>query len=432
MGFFDFFKKKEMSVLGLPDKFGGGFIQPLANVRLEVTLGQKIKVAPNWWAVIVLKDKPQDIFDEGEHELIIPNLPNVTKALKLNKSKVVKKGGKQELVFQNKFKCDIYFVNKQAITNQFWQTNLINKKIKGRKRFNVMMSGTFDFQSVDAKRTISLFLLEWAKIDAGKAQRRLLEYMNEFATEALDWCKCSAPQELDDKENAAKLLLPKIEKNFNKYGIQISNFKVDKVDFGREVAAMLEQEKLEKNIASDEINELGAEISLEDKEVEELVPAGHKKAEVQEKGIDTDLKPVVLDMSADESAKLFEEEQKPAEPVEKKSWFQRVKEKFISKDEPAEDEETNINEPEKIDLKNVDSTDTSETEEEKSDTETKTDAEILREQIKKGNSTPKDEPASVEIESGEQDVPEDKKICPKCKKLHDADDTVCDCGCILD
>ena len=91
-----------------------------------------------------------------------------------------------------------------------------------------------------------------------------------------------------------------------------------------------------------------------------------------------------------------------------------------------------INEPEKIDLKNVDSTDTNEVQEEKSDTETKTDAEILREQIKKYKPTQKDEPASVEIESAEKDVPEGKKICPKCKKLHDADDTVCDCGCILD
>ena len=408
MGFFDFFKKEKKSVLGLPEKFGGGFVQPLASALLEVTLGQKLKVAPGWWAVIVLKDKPQEVFDEGEHELIIPSLPNITKALKLDKSKVVKKGGKQELVFQNTFKCDIYFVSKEIFANQPWQTNMIYKKIKGKKRFSVLMKGSYDFQCVDPKKTVGLFLLEWAKINPGKAQARLNQYINEFATEALEWCKCTSPQELDDKENAINLILPKIEKNISKYGIKISNFKIDRTEFSRDVSAMLAQEKLEKDITSDEINELGAEISLEDKEVEELVLVGDKNE--TEKEIDTEIKPVVLDMSRDETSKLFKNE--TAEEKPKK--IKKEKKKSKLEEDNLELENTKTNEA----SENIEEINNEVNKEDS--TETKSDAEILKEKIKKPK---KDETETVE---------EGKKICPKCKKVHDLDDTVCDCGCILD
>ncbi len=235
-------KEKEEAILGLPEKFTNAFIQPLSSNLIEVKLGQKLKVPANYWAVIVVNDKPQDVFTEGEWELIIPNLPRVTNTLKLDKSKVVKSGSKQELVFQNSFKCDIYFVSKEIFINQQWETNLIYKKAKGYKRFGVLLSGECDIQCVEPAKMISLLKLEWAKIDNTKALPRIRKYLCDFANEGLDWAKISKPHELYNQENASKILLARVEKNFNKYGIKVINFRVKKAEFGREMMAMFEQE----------------------------------------------------------------------------------------------------------------------------------------------------------------------------------------------
>ena len=380
MGFLDLFKKETKETLALPENFGSGvFIQPLNRAMLEIKLGQKIKVNKGYWAVLVLKDKPMDVFDEGEWEITIPNIPKINRRLKLDKSRLVKNGDNQELVFQDKFKCDIYFVSKDVFKNQQWQTYLVRKKLKNQRRFCVLMRGSLSFKSMEPCNTIKLFLLEWAKIDEGKAHLRLKKYINEFVTEALDWQKISSYKDLSDEIVEQNYLLPKLQKNFDKYSIEISDFRVDKIELGKELDEEIRLDKIENDISAEK-TELSAEISLEDKKVESMVVTRGRKSIREERKISNDVP--LLDLT------------KPDEELDKKSLktdvepilddFKSVKLKKVAKPAKIEEDDFIIKTVEKDDA----------------------------------------------IEQPHIDGK--TKVCPKCKKIHSVDDDICECGCNLD
>lgn len=264
MGFFDFFKKEKQGFLSLPDKYNSSFIQPLSVARLEIKLGDHIVVPQGWWAVIVVKDKPRDVFEAGEWIISLDRLPLTKKALRLDKPVVVIKKGKKEKVYRESFKCDLYYVSQATFTDKLWQSDNVNLKLPNKKRYSVGLGGTMDFRCVEPSGAIKLFLYEWARIESIKAEERLREFVGEIVTEILPSIKGITPQAIDDREVFEMQLLPLVNKSLSKYGITLDKLNITKTDFSLEIAAQLEQEKMEKDIASDELNELGAEISVAD------------------------------------------------------------------------------------------------------------------------------------------------------------------------
>lgn len=264
MGIFGFFKKNKQEMLSLQDKYSANFIQSLTLGMSTIKIGDKIKVPDGWWAVFVVKDKPRDVLESGEWIISLDKIPAVTKVLKLDKPYIEIKKGKGQKVYKQEFKCDLYFVNKAIFGNQAWQTDTITMRTKDKTKYTVALSGVCDYKCVSPANAIKLFLYDWAKIESPKAQKRLCEFIGESAGDALKWENDLTPQQIDDKAYCAEMLLPKINKSLSKYGIVIENFVVSKADFSIEMAAILTQEKLEHNIASDAINELGAEISVVD------------------------------------------------------------------------------------------------------------------------------------------------------------------------
>lgn len=402
MGLFNLFKKNKESVLALPEKYSGGFIQPLVSTQIEISLGQKLQVNEGWCAVIVVKDKPQDVFGAGEHELTIPSLPKTTRALKLDKSRIVKKKGKSEVVFKNSFKCDLYFVSLAPFTSQPWHTGNLLKKSKKFGRYNVAVSGTCTFQTVNPANTIKLFLLEWAKISSGKAQLRLQQYISEFASSALEWSKENDPEIINDKVKVAALIEPAVSKNLEKYGIKITDFVADAVDFGRAITAFLEQKKRDgENTSAEEI------VNNIDFDADKTVEPETVTVSVEKDNSTESTAVVELDSSAQDSS---------PEPADID--LSQNNDKIESVQEDA--------------LEPIDFTKLS-------------DAELLQKQIKvkkkhKGNTqerkvtaTKKQDALEQQTESEpEESLAENTKKCPNCGKIHEKSDQICDCGCILE
>ena len=368
MGLFGKFKKDEQKILCLPEKYSGGFIQPLTSMQVEINLGEKLVVNEGWCAVIVVTDKPQDVFSAGEYDLTLPCLPKTTQALKLDKSKVVKNHGKQEVVFKTSFLCDLYFVNMSAFTSQAWDIPKITKRNKQHGRFTMSVNGKCDFQTTNAGNTIRLFLLEWSKISAGRAQARLQAYISEFASNALEWSREKNPDILKDKTQVASIISTGVNKNLGKYGIKVTNFVVDNINFDRNVTAYLEQQKRD-NIASNE--------------------------DAQEKARD-----IVgsIDWNADKQLEreMVTVEVERAKQTADKALEVGVMDKIIIKPK----EELKI-EPPRIDFTKM------------------SDAELLKNQIREARESNKIEQKTT-------------KICPNCGKIHNLDDQICQCGCILD
>lgn len=371
---FGWLKKEKVKTLSLPDKYKGGFIQPLTSRLLEINLGEKLVVPTGYCAVIVAKDKPLDIFVAGEYELNIPSLPKTTKVFKLDKSKIKNKKGEKQIVFPTKFKCDLYFVNMSIFNGQEWIANNISIKDKECGRFSLSLSGKFSFQTNDIAHTIKLFLLEWAYIGASKAQTRLAQYMGEFTKDAVEWGKVTDPTILNNKEQMSEILSPILIKKFEKYGITISNFMVEKINFGRDITAILEQKNRDKKTEDNEKHTI-----IEQEEDRQNIFVNTKQnneVEIQsEKPILADLENTNIDLSILDN--------------EINENFDNIQ--FVE------------NNPAKLDFT------------------TMSDEELLSKNFTKHKN----------IDFAKTDFVDTKK-CPKCGKLHSVDDQICECGCNLD
>ena len=247
MGLIKFFKKLfSKKVIQIPTKKQDILIQPQSSGFTTIELGQKILVEPGWNAVIVAKDTVLDVFAEGTHEISLAYIPKTTKALGLDKGKVKKSGGTAEVVLPTKFKCDLYFVRMDYIEDRKWQSGFIKVREKGKKKFSYRAVGTYSFQVQEPAKFVGLFLIEWAKIKAGQAIKKLDILVSEQITDILWSKKFKGVDSLTDYEFGNLILKPSVFKNFKKYGVAVSNIKVDSVvypkDFKREEFASVEGE----------------------------------------------------------------------------------------------------------------------------------------------------------------------------------------------
>lgn len=263
------FNKNKQEIYSLPEKHNNDFIYSVSQWTTEVKLNSKIIVPQGWWCIFVAKDKPCDVLEEGEHIVTLDKIPLVTKLLKLQKPVTKIKHGKQEKVYRDAFKCFVYFVNKKAVENLAWQTDNIvlkkkNAKKDDKKRFDVILSGVTNLKCVDPSSMMKFYLYEWAKVDSFKAQNRACEYVGENVQDIVRKKRTLNPQEIDDLASFSEMIFPELQKEFTKYGMELADFSVTKAIFDRDVAGSLLQEKLQNDIASDEINEMGAEISIAD------------------------------------------------------------------------------------------------------------------------------------------------------------------------
>lgn len=420
---FGWLRKEKVKTLALPEKYASGFIQPLTTRRLEIKLGEKLVVQKGWCAVIVVKDKPQDVFLPGEYELNLPSLPHTTRALKLDKSKIKKKKGESKIVFPSKFKCDLYFVNMAVIENQDWQASRISMKDKVCGRFNITMSGKFDFQTTDVPSTIKLFLLEWACIAPSKAQLRLQQYVGEFVAEAMEWGKVTSPEIINDTKQIGEIIAPIISKKFSKYGITISNFSVDKVDFGRDVTALLEQKRREESQQTNdnEIEQTTEKVEQTANNIEEINSDVTKDSVINLEFSTNEDKTEAIAENKEEKGDLFD---KIVLDKDVKLDFDKIENEIAPKDTVKVED---IQEKEKEYF-----------------TDDFLSKKLRENKNKKENNAPMDfstqsdeellDGKSSKTENNKSNNNEElsQKICPKCGKVHDKNDQICECGCVLD
>lgn len=257
------FAKKKEEIFSLPEKYNTSFIQGLSNKMLNIKIGAKLCVPSDRWAVIVVKDKPRDVIESGEWIISLDRIPNTVKVLKLDKPTVVSKKGGTQKVYKEEFRCDLYFVNKNVVSAQEWFTDTLYKRTKDKKKYSVTLSGQCDFRCVDPVKMIKLFLYEWAAFESEKCKKFVREYIGALVYEILGE-KNLTPKDIDVVENCISMIMPKLSKELAKYGLEVLNFSIHKTQFDVETAAELVQDKMDTQFDSDEINELGAEISIKD------------------------------------------------------------------------------------------------------------------------------------------------------------------------
>ncbi len=295
MGLIKFFKKLfSKKVIQMPTKKQDIIIQPQSSGYTTIEIGQKILVEPGWNAVIVAKDNILDVFSEGTHEISLAYIPKTTKALGLDKGKVVKNGATAEVVLPTKFKCDLYYVRTEYIQDRKWQSGMIRVKDKGKKRFSYSAVGTYSFQVQEPDKFVKLFLIEWAKIKPGRAIKKLDVLVSEQITDIL-WSKKFNGASLSQYDFGNLILKPMVYKNFRKYGVAISDIKLDNIIYPQDV-------KPEK------FDSVSGEVVDENKQEENKETSSQPPINEEEKQIEHKEKPLIIE--EEEKPFIVEEEEK--------------------------------------------------------------------------------------------------------------------------
>lgn len=303
MGLIKFFKKLfSKKVIQMPTKKQDILIQPHSSGFTTIELEQKILVEPGWNAVIVAKDTVLDVFSEGTHEISLAYIPKTTKALGLDKGKIKKNGDTAEVVLPNKFKCDLYYVRTSYVENRKWESGFIKVREKGKKKFSYRAVGTYSFQVQEVDKFVKLFLIEWAKIKAGRAIKKLDVLVSEQITDILWSKKFKGVKSLTDYEFGNLMLKPAVFKNFKKYGVAVTNIKIDSVIYPQDVKPE-EFEQVEGEVVDKEAKEA-------EKEVNEKLLIEEPKLDYEEKEEKKE-KPLLIEEEEKQIPfKTFEDESK--------------------------------------------------------------------------------------------------------------------------
>ncbi len=232
MGLIKFFKNLfKPKPIVMPKPKNMDFIQPLSRGYDTIELNQELVVEKDWKAVVVAKGGPLDCFGEGTHKMGLAYLPQTTKALGLDKGKVVKHGITAEVVLPQRFKCDLYFVHVGENTKRMWRTEEIRIKSKETKRMHYYVSGSYEFLIQEPEKALKLFLIDWAKIKTGKASQKLDYLISEICSEVLWKKKYKNKKPFLEFDFANEILKPAVNKTMLNYGIVVFDMRLTSLVF---------------------------------------------------------------------------------------------------------------------------------------------------------------------------------------------------------
>lgn len=287
MGLFKFFKKMfKQKSLAMPKLKETDFIQPLSRGYDVVVLNQELVVQPNWIAVIVAKGLTLDVFGEGTHKMGLAYLPKTTKALSLDKGKVVKHGVTAEVVLPEKFKCDIYFVFMGENNARCWKSDEIRVKSKTSKHLHYYLEGTYDFQIQDPEKAIKLFLIDWGKIKTGKAGPKLDFLIGDMCSDVLWAKKFNSKKQLAEFDFANTVFKPAVNKTLKTYGIVVTNMQIKNIVFPESFTTTRYEEVFPDDSQQDEILNAVPEIAKVKK-----LPLKTETVKDKEQNVETEEKP---------------------------------------------------------------------------------------------------------------------------------------------
>ncbi len=245
MGLFNLFKKNNKNTISLPSKSSNAFIQSYTRNLTKINIGDKLIVEKGWSAVLVAKDTVLDVFSSGEFELNLGMIPKVTAKFKLDKGRKVKKGKDIKVVLPKSFLCDVYFVNHKLFENRVWKSYAIRLKSNDNKRLKFWVNGRYDVRIDNPGDAVGLFLIDWGYINSDKVLGKLDFLVSEICTDILQKNSKKLPEEMMLKEYSETVLLPKIEKQFSKYGLVFSGVGVENIIYPRNVEVPKKEEEPE-------------------------------------------------------------------------------------------------------------------------------------------------------------------------------------------
>lgn len=226
---FKWFKKILKSNIVAPEKSEKLSVF-LSSSKPLVKLMTKIEVKKNYTAIITNNNKVLDVFNEGEYELSIPNLPHTTKKLKLDRVDKKTKRLPQE------FFADIYYVNKNVFQNvQFKNTAKIEIDDKKYKKCKVGFEGEFSYKIVNPAIYLECLFYKFSTIKGNMAEDQLGYWVSEFCYKVINKNKPTLEMLYMRDSKCFENMLEYVNKNIFDIGIEVLSINITKITLPKKI-----------------------------------------------------------------------------------------------------------------------------------------------------------------------------------------------------
>ena len=196
----------------------------------EIKNGAKLIVRESQAAAFITGGKLADVFNPGTVTLTTPNMPILSDLM----------GWKYG--FESPFKAEVYFVSTRTFTDRKWGTKnpimlrdadfgIVRLRAFGSFAIRISNPGNFLKQIAGTNSQFSLESLD----------EQLRDMVSARFADALGASKIAALDLAGNYEQLAKYICPKIDSDFDPFGLQIANFYVENISLPPEVEAAIDK-----------------------------------------------------------------------------------------------------------------------------------------------------------------------------------------------
>lgn len=196
----------------------------------EIKNGAKLVVRESQVAAFVAGGKLADVYNPGTYTLSTPNMPILSDLM----------GWKYG--FQSPFKAEVYFISTRTFTDRKWGTkNPIMLRDNDFGIVRLRAFGTFAVRIVNAANFLRQIAGTNGQFSLEELDSQLRDMVTARFSDALGASKIPALDLAGNYEQLGRYMLPKIETDFEPFGIQIANFYVENISLPPEVEAAIDK-----------------------------------------------------------------------------------------------------------------------------------------------------------------------------------------------
>jgi len=224
MGLFDKIRGEFIDIIQWLDDSANTMVYRFERYNNEIKNGAKLTVREGQVAVFINEGIIADVFYPGMHTLTTANLPILSTL----------QGWKYG--FDSPFKAEVYFVSTRNITAQKWGTK--NPIILNDSRFGMIeirAFGTYVIRVKDATTFIKEIVGTDGNFTADKIAEQLRSLIVTRFTDAAGESKITVENFASNTNEISALVQALISPEFEKYGIELTNFLIENVSMPPEI-----------------------------------------------------------------------------------------------------------------------------------------------------------------------------------------------------
>lgn len=232
MGFFDKLRGQFIDVIEWLDNSKDTIVYRFEREGNEIKYGAQLTVRESQVALFINEGQLADVFMPGRYELITQNMPIMTTL------KSWKHG------FDSPFKAEVYFINSRVFHDNKWGTRnplRVRDPELGSMGINIRAFGSYAFKIMDAPRFLFDIVGTDGHFTTDEINEKLKSLIVKQFSDSIGESKIPFLDLAANYEELSSLVKKNLILDFDRYGIEITDFAVENISLPPEIEKMLDK-----------------------------------------------------------------------------------------------------------------------------------------------------------------------------------------------